>query len=29
VLLGYDLSYASDYDGKAKRIGSTPRHYFS
>jgi len=28
VLLGYDLSYASDYDGRAKRIGSGPRHFF-
>ena len=28
VLLGYDLRYAPDYDGKAHQIGSTPRHYF-
>lgn len=28
VLLGYDLKYAPDYDGKARRIGSKPRHYF-
>lgn len=28
VLLGYDLKYAPDYDGKAKRAGSQPRHYF-
>jgi hypothetical protein len=28
ILLGYDLKYAADYDGKAKKIGSTPRHYF-
>lgn len=28
VLLGYDLTFAPDYDGKAKRIGSGPRHFF-
>lgn len=28
VLLGYDLRYAADYDGRDKRVGSTPRHYF-
>ena len=28
LLLGYDLKYAPDYDGRAKRIGSSPRHYF-
>ena len=28
VLLGYDLSYAPDYDGRAQHIGSEPRHYF-
>jgi hypothetical protein len=28
VLLGYQLRYARDYDGPAKRIGSQPRHYF-
>jgi hypothetical protein len=28
VLLGYDLTYASDYDGRARQAGSTPRHYF-
>ncbi len=28
ILLGYDLSYASDYDGTAKHIGSSQRHYF-
>lgn len=28
VLLGYDLKYAADYDGKARAPGSTPRHYF-
>lgn len=26
VLLGYDLRYAPDYDGKRQRPGSTPRH---
>lgn len=28
VLLGYDLRYASDYDGATRRAGSRPRHYF-
>jgi hypothetical protein len=28
VLLGYDLRYAEDYDGKGRQIGSTPRHFF-
>ncbi len=28
VLLGYDMKYASDYDGKQRNEGSTPRHYF-
>ena len=28
VLLGYDLKYAGDYDGKQQIIGSTPRHFF-
>jgi hypothetical protein len=28
VLLGFDMKFAPDYDGKAKRIGSTPRHFF-
>ena len=28
VLLGYDLKYAPDYDGKAHQIGSKKRHYF-
>ena len=28
VLLGYDLKYAPDYDGRAKRAGTTPRHFF-
>lgn len=26
VLLGYDLRYASDYDGRSRSIGSSPRH---
>jgi len=28
VLLGYDLQYAPDYDGRAKFAGSSPRHFF-
>ena len=28
VLLGYDMKYAPDYDGKQQKIGSSPRHYF-
>jgi hypothetical protein len=28
LLLGYDLKYAADYDGKARDVGSGPRHYF-
>lgn len=28
VLLGYDLRYASDYDGRNRQPGSVPRHYF-
>jgi len=28
VLLGYDLKYSKDYDGKARNPGSTPRHFF-
>ena len=28
VLLGYDCQYAPDYNGKAKHIGATPRHFF-
>jgi len=28
VLLGYDMKYAPDYDGRTQQIGSTPRHYF-
>jgi hypothetical protein len=29
VLLGYDCKYAPDYDGRAKKVGSTPRHYWA
>lgn len=28
VLLGYDCKYAKDYDGKARQVGSSQRHYF-
>jgi hypothetical protein len=28
VLLGYDMKYAPDYDGKNRQVGSEPRHYF-
>ena len=28
VLLGYDMKFASDYDGRSRKTGSTPRHYF-
>ena len=28
ILLGYDMKYAPDYDGKQHNEGSTPRHYF-
>ena len=28
VLLGYDMRFAGDYDGKARRVGSSPRHFF-
>ena len=28
LLCGYDMKYARNYDGKNKRIGSSPRHYF-
>ena len=28
ILLGHDMKYAKDYDGKKKKTGSTPRHYF-
>lgn len=28
ALLGYDLKYATDYDGRARKIGSSARHFF-
>mgnify|MGYP003638141188 CR=1 FL=1 len=28
ILIGHDMKYAKDYDGKNKIVGSTPRHYF-
>jgi len=28
ILLGYDLKYAEDYNGRSQHIGSSPRHYF-
>lgn len=28
VLLGYDLTFAPDYDGRRRFAGSTPRHFF-
>lgn len=28
ALLGYDMKYAADYDGRSQQIGSGPRHYF-
>ncbi len=28
ILLGYDMSYAPDYNGRSRQIGSKPRHYF-
>ena len=28
VLLGYDMKFAPDYDGKVKQVGSGPRHFF-
>ena len=28
ILLGYDLKYAPDYDGRARQVGSGPRHFF-
>ena len=28
LLLGYDLKYPSDYDGKAQKVGTGQRHYF-
>jgi len=28
ALLGYDMKFASDYDGRNRQVGSSPRHYF-
>lgn len=28
ILLGYDMGYASDYNGRCRQVGSKPRHYF-
>lgn len=28
LLLGHDMKFAKDYDGRSKKVGSTPRHYF-
>lgn len=28
LLCGYDMAYARDYNGRNKRVGSTPRHFF-
>lgn len=28
ILLGYDMRYAPDYDGRQREIGSGPRHFF-
>lgn len=28
ILLGYDLRYASDYDGRQRKVGAGPRHFF-
>jgi hypothetical protein len=28
ILIGHDLKYAKDYDGKKRNVGSTPRHFF-
>lgn len=28
LLLGYDMKYAPNYDGRQRIIGSSPRHYF-
>ena len=28
LLLGYDLKYAPDYDGRRQQVGSSPRHFF-
>lgn len=28
VLIGHDMKFAKDYDGRRRKIGSEPRHYF-
>lgn len=28
ILLGHDMKFAKDYDGRKRKIGSTPRHFF-
>lgn len=28
ILLGHDMKFAKDYDGKKKKTGSSPRHFF-
>lgn len=28
ILLGHDMKFANDYNGRYKKAGSTPRHYF-
>lgn len=28
ILLGHDMKFAKDYDGKTRTVGSTPRHFF-
>jgi hypothetical protein len=28
ILLGYDLRFAEDYNGKGRQIGTVPRHFF-
>jgi len=28
ILIGHDMRYAKDYNGRQKKAGSTPRHYF-
>ena len=28
LLIGHDMKFAKDYDGRNKKIGSTPRHFF-
>jgi hypothetical protein len=29
LLIGHDMKYAPDYDGRKHKTGSKPRHYFS